>query len=370
MHPSIDLYISLITSQQKTYGYEYLPLLLSLASPSLALLLPNPLPPSTPSSIVGSKYPFALLRKSLRLLIDDNPEALDEVENDISFVYSGYAPISIRLVQCVAQKGGVLSNPAERTTAASDASASGKGNSGTGKVQAHPIVGWKGFEDVVGAIPGETVDIIQRGSGGASAAVPSMTSLREYCLIYGLGQYLKFNVSVHPRDQTTTTVVFFLGGCTYTEIAALRWVGRQNRGKYLFPEVRRIITHHHGCSRPEVLDRNHWNCQWCEYHRRHCRFWEISGIQGRRNLNMCSHTHNSWFGMGVPSDIQVHKACACGVPATVTIFYHVITNQDRDAFVCLGVVTYPGHQSIYLAASALGASPLSQPLTRHFSRPS
>ena len=32
-------------------------------------------------------------------------------------------------------------------------------------------------------------------------------------------------------QETTTTVVFFLGGCTYTEIAALRWVGRQNRGE-------------------------------------------------------------------------------------------------------------------------------------------
>jgi len=29
------------------------------------------------------------------------------------------------------------------------------------------------------------------------------------------------------------TVVFFLGGCTYTEIAALRWVGRQNKGSFL-----------------------------------------------------------------------------------------------------------------------------------------
>lgn len=34
-------------------------------------------------------------------------------------------------------------------------------------------------------------------------------------------------------QETTTTVVFFLGGCTYTEIAALRWVGRQNRGESL-----------------------------------------------------------------------------------------------------------------------------------------
>lgn len=33
------------------------------------------------------------------------------------------------------------------------------------------------------------------------------------------------------KEKSTTTVVFFLGGCTYTEIAALRWVGRQNKGK-------------------------------------------------------------------------------------------------------------------------------------------
>jgi hypothetical protein len=36
-----------------------------------------------------------------------------------------------------------------------------------------------------------------------------------------------------PRERSTTTVVFFLGGCTYTEIAALRWVGRQNKGQCL-----------------------------------------------------------------------------------------------------------------------------------------
>lgn len=37
---------------------------------------------------------------------------------------------------------------------------------------------------------------------------------------------------VSQREHTTTTIVFFLGGCTYTEIAALRWVGRQNRGEW------------------------------------------------------------------------------------------------------------------------------------------
>jgi hypothetical protein len=210
-----------------------LPLLLSLASPPLAILVPNPLPHSTPPSVAASKYPFAALRKSLRLLIDDNPEALDEVENDISFVYSGYAPISIRLVQCIAQKGGVLSNPAEREKATAEAAtANGKGTTLGGKVQAHPIVGWKGFEDIVATIPGEMVDIVQRGPGGGST---SMTSLREFSCFYFLDveSFPSHHSSVHPQEKSTTTVVFFLGGCTYTEIAALRWVGRQNKGRFL-----------------------------------------------------------------------------------------------------------------------------------------
>ncbi|TFK41895.1 Sec1-like protein [Crucibulum laeve] len=201
----------------QSYGYNLLPLLLSLASPSMAMLLPNPLPP-TPHSSTTAKYPFSSLRKSLRLLIDDNPDARDEVENDISFTYSGYAPISVRLVQCVAQKGGVISNPAEKEKAVNE-------NNGlsVGKVQAHPIVGWKGFEDVVAVIPGETVDIVQNISEPASN-LPSITSL------------------LHPREQTTTTVVFFLGGCTYTEIAAIRWVGRQNRGRKFLIATTGIIS--------------------------------------------------------------------------------------------------------------------------------
>lgn len=144
-------------------------MLLALAQPSLALLLPNPVPPSIPPS---SKYPFSLVRKSLRLLLDDNPEALEEVENDIGFVYSGWAPISIRLVQCVAQKGGVISNPAEKEKTADEQS-----KSSIGKVQAHPIVGWKGFEDIVSAIPGETVTVeAVRRHDGIGPAFPPMSA--------------------------------------------------------------------------------------------------------------------------------------------------------------------------------------------------
>ncbi|KAH9486328.1 Vacuolar protein sorting-associated protein 33A [Psilocybe cubensis] len=205
----------------QAYGYEYLPLLLSLSAPSLSVLFPNPLPPSTPSSVAALKYPFAQLRKSLRLLIDDNPEALDEVENDISFVYSGYAPISVRLVQCIAQKGGVISNPAEKEKASNEANSAGDQKKlSIGKVQAHPIVGWKGFEDVVSVIPGQTVEIVQKTSNNVVASGP----------LAALG------------STTTTTVVFFLGGCTYTEIAALRWVGRQNKGRKFLVATTGIVS--------------------------------------------------------------------------------------------------------------------------------
>jgi hypothetical protein len=131
-------------------------MLLSLAAPPLSILLPNPLPPSMLPSVAASRLPFTSLRKSLRLLLDDTSDALDEVENDISFVYSGYAPISIRLVQCVAQKGGVLSNPVDKAGGKPDSEAPS-----SSKVQAHPIIGWKGFEDVLATIPGETFDFMQ-----------------------------------------------------------------------------------------------------------------------------------------------------------------------------------------------------------------
>ncbi|EIN14426.1 Sec1-like protein [Punctularia strigosozonata HHB-11173 SS5] len=201
----------------QAYGYNLLPLLLSLASPSLAMLLPNPLPPT----LAGTKYPYTTLRKSLRLMNDD-PDAPEELENDISYVYSGFAPISVRLVQCVAQKGGVLSNPASDKDKDGSAADGGK-NKSVGQVQAHPIVGWRGFEDVVASIPGETVDVTQTAHGG-DGAVPLIPSISQ------------------GPERTRTTVVFFLGGCTYTEIAALRWVGRQNRGRRFLIATTGIIS--------------------------------------------------------------------------------------------------------------------------------
>ncbi|KIK30043.1 hypothetical protein PISMIDRAFT_382286 [Pisolithus microcarpus 441] len=218
----------------QAYGYHLLPLLLSLSSPPLSILLPNPLPPSTSSTVTTSKLPFSTVRKSLRLLIDDNPEALEEVENDISFVYSGYAPISVRLVQCAAQKNGVISNPvvdkatnSGGTSSADHGDVVGEGTSmDAKKLYAHPIVGWKGFEDVLGTLPGKTFDI-PRSVNATTGTNPGTTLVPS---------------PIRPHEQTSTTVVFFLGGCTYTEIAALRWVNRQHRGRKFLIATTGIIS--------------------------------------------------------------------------------------------------------------------------------
>jgi hypothetical protein len=175
--------VTRLTSAVQAYGYHLLPLLLSLTAPPLCILQPNPLPAPTPYELAASKYPFASLRKSLRLLIDDI-DNVEELENDISYVYSGYAPISVRLVQCVAQKGGVLSNPAlDKADKPEGEPADGTVDvsSGTTKVQAHPIVGWKGFEDVLASMPGETVDFVPKGLVPTGVVNPG-SIVRSTCL--------------------------------------------------------------------------------------------------------------------------------------------------------------------------------------------
>ncbi|KAG8976540.1 hypothetical protein FRB90_009111, partial [Tulasnella sp. 427] len=160
----------------QTYGYNYLPLLLALTS--LSLLLPNPLPksmthpPNAPGSMLSSslKPPaqppsFGPVRKALRVL-SDTPET---TPTDVSYVYSGYAPLSIRLVQAVAMKGLVLANLPLSEGGKSDVARAAMGVAKEPKVESvasHPINGWKGFEEVVRLLPGALVDEVQREADG------------------------------------------------------------------------------------------------------------------------------------------------------------------------------------------------------------
>lgn len=138
----------------------------------------------------GTKTNYGYLRKNLRLVIE---EVSEKDPNDISYVYSGFAPLSVRLVQCVLQKPYILSliKGAAPSAAVSNASTASPG--------------WLGFEDVVKSARGSTFSIVQKGDDKAVRARQTLSG----------------------NNSTKTVYVFFLGGITFTEIAALRFIAAQ-----------------------------------------------------------------------------------------------------------------------------------------------
>ncbi|KAG1714266.1 Vacuolar protein sorting-associated protein 33A [Nymphon striatum] len=114
---------------------------------------------------------YSTIRKTLRLVVEDVHE---QNPSDIAYVYSGYAPLSVRLVQ-------FLNRP-----------------------------GWRAITDVLSLIPGPTIEEIQQ--------IP-----------VGLRKRRGSGSSTHSSlDDQKITLVFFLGGCTFAEIACLRFLGQQD----------------------------------------------------------------------------------------------------------------------------------------------
>ncbi|OLL23163.1 Vacuolar protein sorting-associated protein 33A [Neolecta irregularis DAH-3] len=148
-----------------TYGYHHL---LTFANLEKAGLLK----PRSPNA----KSAWPLLRKALRLIVDDVD---DHDPQDIAYVYSGYAPLSVRLVQAVLQKHLFQKLPPA-------------------------AAGWKGFEDILRHVPGKTFDEFQKADSLSSGS-----------------RLLTLDPS-QPKPKIT--VVFFLGGITWAEIAALRFM--------------------------------------------------------------------------------------------------------------------------------------------------
>lgn len=184
----------------QAYGYQHiltldalekLQLLLSRSSPS-ALMIPMP---GTGTATTGTKTNYTYLRKQLRLIVD---EVNEQDPNDIAYVYSGYAPLSVRLVQCILQKQYLLAFTRGSATNGAAANASGGGGQG-----------WRGFDEAVKQARGATFDEIQRGEDKAVKARSLLAS----------------------SGERKTVLVVFLGGITYTEIAALRFIAKKEEGK-------------------------------------------------------------------------------------------------------------------------------------------
>lgn len=140
----------------------------------------------------GSVTNYTPLRKSLKIWDDEVNEA---EPNDISYTFSGYAPLSVRLVQSIVQKH-TLANAIKPPS-----------NPGA-SAQANPLAqGLRIFDDASKYVKGATFDETQSGEEKA---------VKARNLLNG-----------NHSDANKTIVVFFLGGVTRAEIAALRFIGNK-----------------------------------------------------------------------------------------------------------------------------------------------
>ena len=182
------------------YGYQHLLTLNNLEKLQLFLSRSSPLAGMIPmagnATGTGTKTNYTYLRKQLRLIVD---EVQEDDPNDVSYVYSGYAPLSIRLVQCILQKQYLLSFA--------------KGTSGGAVPSGAATQGWHGFDDSVKHVRGQTFYEHQKGEDKA---------VKARALLSGGG-------------AKQTVFVVFVGGITFTEIAALRFIAKQEEGKIVFP---------------------------------------------------------------------------------------------------------------------------------------
>jgi hypothetical protein len=142
----------------QTYGFQHILSLTNLEKAGLIKLQQ------------GSRQ-YTVLRKTLRLTVEDGSEI---APTDISYVHSVYAPVSVRLAQYLVRPNG-----------------------------------WKGLQDVLGLLPGPTVEESQSlpaGHGPRRGSISSQSS---------------------QNDTPRVVLVFFLGGCTFAEVSALRFLSQQ-----------------------------------------------------------------------------------------------------------------------------------------------
>ena len=209
-------YDALRRSVLLAYGYQHLLTLSNLERAGLLYQRASAFSTATASSSATANRNtntqptnYSQVRKQLRLIVD---EVNESAPDDIAYAYSGYAPLSVRLVQCVLEKQKIAklagTNAATAVMATTTASAQG----------------FRPFDEAVKAVRGATVDMSQRGEEKAMRARMSLTG--QGGQMGAGGQPGQRKASVDEQENKKTVVVVYLGGVCRAEIAALRMVGR------------------------------------------------------------------------------------------------------------------------------------------------
>ena len=188
----------------------------------------------------GRTTNYAAARRSLHLIVDEVNEAEPD---DAAYAFSGYAPLSVRLVQCVLQKqymaaltaqGGAAGAPWRRRRRRAPAAPWRRRLLAAAAAGPTAGLGWRPFEDAVKQVRGETFDEAQTGEEKAVRARQMLNGSS------GSG------ASADAAAGKKTVVVFFLGGVCWAEIAALRFVarrlGEEARGKRIVIATTNVLS--------------------------------------------------------------------------------------------------------------------------------
>ncbi|XP_073101685.1 vacuolar protein-sorting-associated protein 33 homolog isoform X1 [Elaeis guineensis] len=128
-----------------------------------------------------TKTNWPTITRALQLIVDDTDTTNP---NDVSYIFSGYAPLSIRLVQHAIRSG------------------------------------WRSIEEIMKLLPGPHLDL-KRGASTSSSSFDTVLGTQ----------------SNHDRlvdGRRSLALVVFIGGVTFAEIAALRFLSSQEGMGYDF----------------------------------------------------------------------------------------------------------------------------------------
>ncbi|XP_024521213.1 vacuolar protein-sorting-associated protein 33 homolog [Selaginella moellendorffii] len=144
-----------------------------------------------------SKSNWLTLKRGLRLVVSDTD---DSNPKDISYAFSGYAPLSIRLVQ-----------------------------------HALHASGWRGIEDMMKLLPGATFEerqgSQQQRRSSFSHRPPSLTNLTTGHQRMPSANNLT-DLANNVDGRRALVLVVFIGGVTFAEISALRFLSAQESMKH------------------------------------------------------------------------------------------------------------------------------------------
>lgn len=194
----------------QTYGYHYLDTFDKLQQ--IGILYPRH--PSKPNW-------FPTARKQLGL-ISEQQDDLDP--SDIAFTYSGYAPLSVRIVQASIDKDAVLQMSRNKRSSSnfggsqSSTTSNLSTTTSANGVKVHwRALGWKGAEPILKNLPGPRVDEIQHDE----------LFVREGKLRKILARNTG-GLTATSVNKKATIVVLYIGGITYAEVAALRFLSQNS----------------------------------------------------------------------------------------------------------------------------------------------